>query len=65
MPKQIRLNTWTPLEAPWDVPLSAEDQESTAESAVISGATPTDATVTALLADNSAIYVNALRMANQ
>jgi hypothetical protein len=60
---RIRLNVWTPLEQPWDSPLSPQDEESFAESAVISGVAPTDSAVTALLADNPALFVNAQRLA--
>lgn len=63
MPAEPRLNTWTPLEPPWDAPMSAEEQDMFAQSAVISGAAPTDSSVVALLAGNPGLFVNAQRLA--
>jgi hypothetical protein len=54
---EVRLNVWTPLEQPWDSPMSDEDQEMFAQSALIAGVAPTDAAVTALLSDNPALFV--------
>jgi hypothetical protein len=63
VPADLRLNTWTPLAAPWDTPMSAEDEDMFATSAVISGAAPTDAGVVGLLGDQPALFVNAQRLA--
>lgn len=60
---RTRLNVWTPAEQPWDVPLSPADEESYAESAVISGAAPTEAEVLVMLADHPALFVNGQRLA--
>jgi hypothetical protein len=43
--------------------MSDAEQESFAQSAVISGAAPTDASVVALLAGNPGLFVNAQRLA--
>ena len=59
----LRLNVWSPLSAPWDSPLSAQDQDMFAEAAVISGAAPVDREVSALLADNPVLFVTAQRLA--
>ena len=60
---RVRLNTWSPLEQPWDTPMDRDTQDMFAQSAVISGARATDAEITALLADNPVLFVNAQRLA--
>jgi len=42
-------------------PESAQDQESFAQSAVISGAAPTDTAISALLSDQPTLFVNQLK----
>ena len=61
--RRVRLNVWSPTDAPWDSPISAADAEQMAESAVISGATPTEAEILSMLADNPGLFVNAQRLA--
>jgi hypothetical protein len=53
----VRLNVWTPLEQPWDTPMSQEDQDMFATSAIISGSPPTDAGVVGLLSDQPGVFV--------
>jgi hypothetical protein len=57
----VRLNVWSPLEAPWDTPMSDSEQEMFATSAVISGGPPTDAGVVGLLSDQPGLFVAAQR----
>jgi hypothetical protein len=57
----VRLNVWSPLEAPWDTPMSTDDQDMFAMSAVISGSEPTDSAVVGLLSDQPGLFVAAQR----
>ena len=64
MTRATRLNTYTPLDAPWDTPMTDDDQTAFAESAVISGA-DTETQILALLADNPRIFVDNQRLASK
>jgi hypothetical protein len=62
--KAVRLNTYTPLEAPWDTPVTEEDQTAMAESAVISGAA-TEADIQVMFNDTPRLFVSAQRLASR